>query len=195
MPSTSTAKTAPTMTRAIAAASVTARVWFRIRKPAVAARAGSRLMRIAKVEAGRRRRASSSRVYGRTDERTATAEPRATVVGSRSFAPAPTTPNGRNASAATPMARASPSACGKRRPVRALKTMYAPHMAPAPRAKAMPTGSRLPKPPPPRRKTPASASEAHSALIARREARTESVRGPSTSRVTAGPRGMRSTAW
>ena len=108
----------------------------------MAATAGSRLIRMAKVEAGRRRRASSSRVYGRTEDSTATAAPSASVVGPSSFVPDSAMPSGTNRTAATTIASASPSACGKRRPVRALKTMYAAHMAPAASAKATPTGSR-----------------------------------------------------
>lgn len=100
------------MTRAIARASVAESAWSRTRKPAVAATAGSRLIRMAKVAAGRRRSASSSRVYGSTEDMTATAPPRATVVGSISRVPDSAIPSGRNATAATTMASASPSAWG-----------------------------------------------------------------------------------
>ena len=74
-------------------------------------------------------------------------------------------------------------------------TMYAAHMAPAPNAKATPTGSSRSKPPWPSSATPASASPAQHQLASRRAVNTDSASGPSTSRVTVGPSGMRSMAW
>ncbi len=161
----------------------------------MAAIAGSRLISTANVAAGSLRNASSSSVYGRTDDISATASPSPSVEGTNSRAPASTSPNGRLSSAPAPIASASPSACGKRRPVRALKTMYAAHMPPAARANAAPAGSSRSKPPPPSSTTPPRASPAHSRFTSLREANTDRASGPSTSRVTAAPSGIRSTAW
>ncbi|MFG1842987.1 hypothetical protein ACGFH8_31700 [Micromonospora sp. NPDC049175] len=98
-------------------------------------------------------------------------------------------------SAARVSARASPSAPGNRPPTRALSTMYAAHMAPAPNARATPTGLSLSKPPCPSSATPATASPAQPQAASRRALNTDSANGPSTSSVTVGPSGMRSMAW
>ncbi|BBH70410.1 hypothetical protein ACTI_70950 [Actinoplanes sp. OR16] len=69
------------------------------------------------------RNASISRLYGRTEARTATTAPIATTPGSRIVSPASATPNGSMITADTATDRASPSAFGKRWPTRALSTM------------------------------------------------------------------------
>ena len=130
--------------------------------------AGPRLISTAKVAVGRRRRASSSRVYGRIDDSTATAAPRARTCGLSRCGPAPAMPSGSVNSAAAVMASASPSTFGNRPPTRALSRMYAAHMPPAPRAKPIPAGSSRSKPVRPSSATPASARPAHSQVAARR---------------------------
>ncbi len=92
------------------------------------------------------------------------------------------------------MARARPSALGNRPPTRALHTMYAAHSVADNKAKPTPAGLRRSNPPLPSRNTPTNASSAHSQLTARRAVTTDSRSGPSTSKVTAGPNGIRSMA-
>ncbi|CAM5596464.1 hypothetical protein SRIMM317S_06064 [Streptomyces rimosus subsp. rimosus] len=83
-------------------------------EPASAPAAGCRLIITAKPEAGSLRRASSSRVYGVTEDSSATAAPSPIVTGSSRAVPALVMPSGRLSSAANDIARARPSACGKR---------------------------------------------------------------------------------
>ena len=83
----------------------------------------------------------------------------------------------------------------ERPPTWALSRMYAAHMHAGPSAKPTPAGSSRSKPVRPSSATPASARPAHSQLAARRAATTDKTSGPSTSRVTATPSGMRSIAW
>ncbi|PSK64292.1 hypothetical protein B0E53_03746 [Micromonospora sp. MH33] len=163
--------------------------------PASAAIAGPRLISTAKVVVGSRRSASSSRVYGSTEASRASPVPSPSTAGCHSRPPEPTSPIGRVTSAATASARASPSALGNRPPTRAEQTMYAAQSAPAASASAAPTGSSRSNPPWPSRAAPASASPAQDQAASRRAVTTDSASGPSTSRVTAGPSGIRSIAW
>jgi hypothetical protein len=97
--------------------------------------------------------------------------------------------------AAAVMARARPSARGKRCPARALAMMYPAQTAPAATAKAIPAGVRRSNPLRLSNATPAVARPTHSQLAARRAVATESTSGPSTSSITTGPSGITAIAW
>lgn len=184
------------MTSAIARASVAARAWSRIRKPHGG---GDRGLQAHEDREGGRGQAAQREEFegvgedggqdgdgGAQRERRRGDEPRARFDD----------PERQEQHRRDGHGQRQPVGLREPPPVRALKTMYRAHIKPAARAKATPSGSRSPKsPPPPRRKTPQRASPAHTMFTARRDARTESTSGPSTSRVTAGPRGIRARDW
>ena len=94
------------------------RCWPSTTSPASAATAGSRLSRMPKTWAASRRRAISSREYGRTDDSTAMAAPRQSASGVHSADPPVSTPTGATSTAAIVIAMASPSSWANRAPVR-----------------------------------------------------------------------------
>ena len=149
-----------------------------------------------KTWAASRRRAISSREYGRTDDSTAMPAPRQSASGVHSADPPVTIPTGATSTAAMVIAMARPSSWANRAPVRRLKTMYAAHDAPAASASPSPVRSTSAQGVltiPEIRTTPTAAPATASRSLRRWDNTVARTRGPMNSMVTTTPIGIRAS--
>ena len=161
--------------------------------PAIAATAGSRLISTPNTPAGIRRSASSSSVYGIADDIIPTSDADRQHRRHQQVGAAVRDPDRRQRHGRHEHRERQPGAARERLPTRALSRMYAAQNAPASRASATPRPSRPAPPKSDSSRMPAAARATQTRSSARREPNTATPSGPTNSKVTAMPSGMRSS--